>query len=158
MNERTDWSLDDIGVAAPCTADWNTMRGDERRRFCGDCKQNVYNLSGMSAEAAKALIRAHEGRLCVRFHRRADGTVLTNDCPTGLRALRRRARAAWARCAAFVGVLFGSGALAGCGEKETGNPPQPPVVQMGEVCVPDEAGEPVMGLIAPPPDDAKPGR
>ncbi|HVR40948.1 MAG TPA: carboxypeptidase-like regulatory domain-containing protein, partial [Thermoanaerobaculia bacterium] len=45
----------------------------------------------------KLLVRT-EGRVCARLYRRADGTVLTRDCPTGLRALRRRASrvaAAW---------------------------------------------------------------
>ena len=44
----------------------------------------------MSRKDAEALIQAKEGKLCVRFFKRADGTVLTNNCPVGLRAIRRR--------------------------------------------------------------------
>ena len=29
-------------------------------------------------------------RLCARFYRRADGTILTKDCPWGLRAMKRK--------------------------------------------------------------------
>lgn len=84
--------LDHVKIAAPCTADWERMLGDERRRFCGQCELNVYNLSALNRREAEELINQTEGRLCVRFYRRADGTVLTQDCPVGLRALRRRMR------------------------------------------------------------------
>jgi hypothetical protein len=66
------------------------MSGDERVRFCGECRKNVYNLSEMSREQAEQLVREKEGDLCVRFYRRKDGTVLTSDCPVGVR--RRRVR------------------------------------------------------------------
>lgn len=84
--------LDAVDVAAPCPADWGRMRGDERVRFCDSCAMNVYNLSGMTRREAETLIAKTEGRLCVRFYRRSDGTILTDNCPVGLRALRDRAR------------------------------------------------------------------
>ena len=84
-------SLDDIRIASPCKSDWNQMYGDERRRFCADCKLNVYNLSGMTRDEAERLVMNSEGRLCVRFFRRKDGTILTQDCPVGWRAIKRRA-------------------------------------------------------------------
>lgn len=40
--------LDNIHIASPCSADWSEMYGDNRKRFCGDCKLNVYNLSDPS--------------------------------------------------------------------------------------------------------------
>ena len=66
------------------------MTGDERVRHCAECKLNVYNLSEMSGQQATELITETEGRLCVRFYRRADGTMLTRDCPVGVAALKRR--------------------------------------------------------------------
>jgi hypothetical protein len=39
---------------------------------------------------AEALLRETEGRLCARLYRRADGTILTENCPAGLRAIGRR--------------------------------------------------------------------
>jgi hypothetical protein len=83
-------ALDQIQVASPCPASWETMAGDDRVRFCPQCTLNVYNLSGMSRPEAEALVQSHEGRLCVRFYRRGDGTVLTRDCPVGLQAARKR--------------------------------------------------------------------
>jgi len=82
--------LDHVRIAAPCKADWDQMIGNERVRFCGQCSLNVYNLSGMSRTEAKSLIAQNEGRLCVRFYRRFDGSIITKDYPVGLRALRRR--------------------------------------------------------------------
>jgi hypothetical protein len=82
--------LENIRVAAPCPASWEQMQGDSRVRHCGECKLNVYNLSEMTREQAESLIASREGRLCVRFYRRADGTVLTRNCPRGLEAMVRR--------------------------------------------------------------------
>lgn len=100
--------LDNIRVASPCSADWNQMYGNERRRFCGDCKLNVYNLSDMTRDQAENFLMASEGRVCVRFFRRADGTVLTRNCPVGWRAIRRSAsRVVTASFSLVAGVLFG---------------------------------------------------
>jgi hypothetical protein len=83
--------IDGLRVATPCPASWDEMHGDERMRFCDSCNLHVYNISAMSRREAEALISRTEGRICGRFYRRADGTILTKDCPVGLRALRRRA-------------------------------------------------------------------
>lgn len=82
--------LDNVRIAAPCKADWERMLGTERARFCGQCNLNVYNLSSMTRSEAEHLIANNEGRLCVRFYRRADGSILTRNCPVGLRAIQRR--------------------------------------------------------------------
>jgi hypothetical protein len=111
---RFNSSLDDVKVAAPCPARWDEMRGSEQVRFCSQCSLNVYNLSGMSKREAESLIARTEGQLCVRFYRRADGTVLTNNCPVGLRALRRRvSRLTTAIISAALSFLAGLGIYAG---------------------------------------------
>ncbi len=102
--------LDSVKVAAPCPADWGKMVGDERVRYCDRCSLHVYNLSGMTRREAEALVTNTEGRLCVRFYRRADGTVLTRNCPVGLSALKRRAaHAATATLTAVLGFFAGLG-------------------------------------------------
>lgn len=83
-------TVNQIQVASPCTVSWDAMKGDEQVRFCGQCEKNVYNLSTMSLTEISNLLERKEGRTCVRFYRRADGTVLTDDCPVGLRAVRRK--------------------------------------------------------------------
>ncbi len=93
--------LDGIQVASPCRQAWANMAGDDRVRFCGACRLNVYDLSAMSREEAETLVREREGRLCVRFFRRQDGTVLTRDCPA---AFRRAARWTAGVAAGIVGL------------------------------------------------------
>ena len=86
-------AIDQIEISSPCTVSWDEMRaagGDGRVRFCGQCRQNVYNVEAMSRVEARRLIAAREGRVCVRILRRPDGTVVTADCWARLRAARRR--------------------------------------------------------------------
>jgi hypothetical protein len=67
------------------------MAGDDRVRHCSLCQQAVYDVSALTRTEANALITKSTGRLCLRLFRRADGTVMTRDCPVGLvRAARRR--------------------------------------------------------------------
>jgi len=157
-------ALEGLRVASPCTVSWDSMKGDDRVRHCGDCRLNVYNLSAMRRKEAESLLRRTEGRLCVRFYRRADGTVLTADCPVGLAAVRRRLRILGsAVAAAFLALI-----AAGCGRTPapgggtpgtgnhttgiaappaTGRPAAPPPI-MGDVADPRQ----VMGeVVAPPP-------
>ena len=86
------------------------MIGDERVRFCGQCELNVYNLSAMSTLEAESLIARTEGRLCVRYYRRKDGSIITQDCPVGLRRLKARAaRIKRAVASLVLGFLAGIG-------------------------------------------------
>jgi hypothetical protein len=101
--------LDNIRVASPCTAEWSKMTGDERVRHCGDCKKNVFNLSEMTREEAETLILAKEGRLCVRYFQRKDGTILLKDCEIGVARGRRRK---WIAAGAAVMVAAGGAGMA----------------------------------------------
>jgi hypothetical protein len=89
MSKPSD-RLDRMRIASPCSVEWERMVGDDRMRFCDQCGLNVYNISSMTGRQVKALVEKTEGRLCARLYRRADGTILTRDCPVGLRAIRRR--------------------------------------------------------------------
>ncbi|MEJ7848771.1 MAG: hypothetical protein WKF92_11855 [Pyrinomonadaceae bacterium] len=106
--------LDNIHIASPCAASWDEMYGSDRKRFCGECKLNVYNLSDMTRREAENLLLNSEGRLCVKFFRRADGTVLTKNCPVGWQAVKARvsktAAAVFSLLAGFFGGLFTVGA------------------------------------------------
>jgi hypothetical protein len=88
--KRFDSPLDRVKVASPCNVDWDQMIGNERVRFCGNCSLNVYNLSSLSRQQAESLIAGHEGRLCIRYYQRFDGSIITSDCPIGLQAVRHR--------------------------------------------------------------------
>ena len=99
---KFDNPLGNVRIASPCSADWEQMFGDERKRFCGDCKLNVYNLSAMSRDEAENFVTAAEGRVCIRYFARPDGTVITQDCPVGWEKFKRRTR----RMATAMASLF----------------------------------------------------
>jgi hypothetical protein len=81
------------------------MMGSDRVRFCGQCSLNVYNLSAMTRDEAESLIARNEGRLCVRFYRRNDGSIITQDCPVGLRAVQARV-SYWTKAVAAAVLTF----------------------------------------------------
>lgn len=104
--QTTPYDLDNIDVAAPCPASWADMVGGDRVRFCGSCQKNVFNLSGMTRAEAIDLLQATEGKACVRFYRRSDGTILTQDCPVGIALVVKRAkRASRAAAALAIGAV-----------------------------------------------------
>jgi hypothetical protein len=105
---KAEFQLDRLRIASPCPISWEQMKGDERARFCDLCSLHVYNIAELTASQAKSLIANTEGHICARLYRRSDGTVITRDCPVGLRAIRRRvARTAGAVFATIIS-LFGS--------------------------------------------------
>ena len=103
---RFNSPLNNVKVAAPCSADWDAMIGNDLSRFCGQCNLNVYNLSGMTRSEAESFVTSGEGRVCVRFYRRKDGSILTDNCPVGLRAIRRRVSYVYKAIASAVLSFF----------------------------------------------------
>ncbi len=148
------------------------MDGDHRVRFCRECNRNVYNLSVMTESEALGVIAEREGRLCVRFYERRDGTVLTSDCPVGRK--RSFLLAGAGAAVAMAGVAAGLTTLSACnsvedepirmGEPLMGRPPvnsdwdagtgdddeleHPDEFIMGSIAMPPD--RPLMGKIAPP--------
>ena len=80
--------LNRVYIAAPCSVPWDSMEGNERIRHCQQCKLNVYNVAELSSKETANLIRKKEGRLCLKIYRRRDGTIITDNCPVGLRRIR----------------------------------------------------------------------
>jgi hypothetical protein len=101
-------NLDEVSIAAPCPVAWAEMDGDERKRFCSLCSLHVYNISEMKRKEAEDFLSANTEGVCLRLFRRADGTLITKDCPVGRRladAVKRRVRAA---AVALVAMLNAS--------------------------------------------------
>ena len=107
--------LDRIHVVSPCAADWETMIGTDRMRFCEHCNLSVHDVSRMTRREAEALVRASRGRLCMRYVRGADGRVETLDAPALVPLVRRPSRVAAGAAALLVGVA-GAGAPASAQE------------------------------------------
>ena len=138
------YSLDVIDVARPCEMDWDAMRGDDRVRFCSHCSLHVYNLSEMEPADALRLVNETEGRLCVRFYRRMDGTVVTRDC--GIKAAAKRL-GRWASGAAAV-IL--SSLVAALGFNRSGQASATPKCDQPAVATDAVMGDAVMGKMRPP--------
>jgi hypothetical protein len=96
-------------VARPCSMTWESFGGDDERvRSCDLCRHNVYNTAGMTRAEIAALVSTREGRLCVRLYRRADGTLITADCPVGVRQYARRVGRLASAAAALIFGLAGA--------------------------------------------------
>jgi hypothetical protein len=146
-----------VRIASPCSMQWEDLRAvddGEQVRHCDQCNLNVFNFSNIAE--AEALVMNKQGRLCAGFFQRADGMVLTRDCPVGLVAVRARAARIGARIAAALAFLLSGGVLLGAKSREEARlrgiepfatlvrwltPPSvatPPVrgrMLMGDVCV-----------------------
>lgn len=159
--------LEDVRIASPCHESWDAMAGGERVRHCGSCDLDVFNLSGMTREEATELLHSRGASICARFYRRADGTVLTADCPVGVARLRRRlvlVATAVFSLLGLSGVVAAAGVRTlGChgsaggdvlGQSPTlqsvmamfsGKPTPPPKVLMGKIAIPHPTATPVNG-------------
>ncbi len=107
--------LDNIKIASPCPMAWSDMEltETERARFCGQCKKNVYDIASMSTSEAELFLQhvaMTSGSVCLQIYRRADGTVITDDCPVGLRRVRDFWRKVKTSAAAFFALAFTQGA------------------------------------------------
>ena len=112
--------LANLQLAFKCDQRWEDMLGDDRVRACRRCNRDVFDLSAMTRAEAEAVLATRGALPCVRFYRRADGTVMTSDCPSGVP--RRRlavvassiaATATLASAPAFAQPTHDSGAIAG---------------------------------------------
>jgi len=113
--------LEEIAIPTPCPAAWDAMSGDGRARFCGACSQPVHNLSAMSRAEAVAFVAANGDGACVRFYRRPDGTVNTDERP---KAMGREV--SWIRRGLLALVSWlGIGLAAGCESCIQGKPAPP---------------------------------
>lgn len=140
--------LKHVHVASPCKANWDGMIGTERTRFCGQCNLSVYNLSCMTRDEAESLIARTEGRLCVRFYRRRDGSIITSDCPAGLRAVRERV-SYWTK--AIAAAVFTFLAAVGFQSLLSNFHPFEPWMTMGSIRAPFD-NELMRGAMLPKPD------
>ncbi|MBV6459501.1 MAG: hypothetical protein HONBIEJF_02649 [Fimbriimonadaceae bacterium] len=106
MVERP-FDVNRLRIASPCSMRWEHMEGDERSRYCSACKLSVLNVAGMTRNEVADAVRMREGRLCMRLLRRADGTVVTKDCPVGARAIRLRIARSLAVCSTMFASAIG---------------------------------------------------
>jgi hypothetical protein len=69
--------LKQITIPTPCHADWASMTGDDRTRYCQECGKSVVNLSALTEEEATSVVEEQGDSLCAQVTRRKDGSVVT---------------------------------------------------------------------------------
>jgi len=131
-----------LQIASPCPMLWKDMARtpEEAVRFYGDCRKNVYDVSKMSAADANQLLQraqiTGESR-CMQLYRRADGTIITDDCPVGLKRIRDQWRKLKSSVTAAFAFTFGYFSMSALAQEN-----QP---TLGKVAVPQPAlGEPAL--------------
>ena len=54
-------------IPNPCPKKWETMAGDEKRRFCEDCQLHVHNLSTMNARERRRVLTQAVEPVCIAY-------------------------------------------------------------------------------------------
>jgi len=145
INDGTRNIINNLRIASPCPMLWSDMQltPEEAVRFCGDCRKNVYDVSKMSATETALLLQKAEvsgTSMCMQLYQRADGTIITDDCPVGLRRIRDAWRKVRSVAAAFVVFIGAQSVFAQEKDSSTENKPRP---SRGSVSIP------MGGAIAP---------
>jgi ankyrin repeat protein len=83
-------SFDQIAIAAPCDANWESMIGNDQVRFCEHCHLHVNNLSTMTRSQAMQFVARSRGRICIRLVQSPSGGPLAARMPEQLYRIGRR--------------------------------------------------------------------
>jgi hypothetical protein len=102
--------LNNVTIPSPCSADWNSMIGNDQVRFCEHCNLDVHNLSLMTRNQAQRLVARANGRLCVRYDYDPAGRPLT--LPIGQKLHRIGRRVSRIAAGAFTATLSVTSAVA----------------------------------------------
>jgi hypothetical protein len=111
--------LKQITIPSPCHANWDSMTGDDRTRFCEECGKSVTNLAAMTEAEAASLVEIQGHNLCAQVTRREDGSVVTQKRRTKFGIGSLMINIAW-----IAGLLSMFRGLA-----------EPGIVTRGRVCV-----------------------
>jgi len=88
-------------IEKPCPVKWESMVGDEKRRYCAHCQLHVHNLSAMTANERNEVLAPSPERKCISYLHRADANV-----PEGKAQLRLQSLSWLPRWLAAIIALF----------------------------------------------------
>jgi hypothetical protein len=123
-------------IQAPCPMRWDDLdvsdagnrqgrspdAACDTKRFCHECKLNVYNITNMTEVDAAALLRQKDKRTCIFISVASDGTIITDNCPRVLRRVRNQV----VFCAAVLALgLFMAAGMAAEAQGLVGAPVDP---------------------------------
>lgn len=109
-------------IEKPCPANWDEMKGDEKKRYCEHCQLHVHNLSEMTPDEQRDLLSSDDTRKCISYVARIDAR------PVDVESWLKLRTASWLPgwLAAIVAALCSSCAPT-C--RTTGTPIPPPPSQ-----------------------------
>ncbi len=145
-----------LKIAHPCTANWNVMAGDERKRFCELCGKHVFNLSSMTVGEAQVFADETQGSECVAYVTATHGLI---HAPNRIERLVMRLSGKVPRIAAML-AIFLPAALASCTDRNhsgcqaTAGKPVPPPDPFARQARPQPDGTMTLGT-PPLPSEVK---
>lgn len=104
-------------IEKPCPVKWESMIGDEKRRYCEHCQLHVHNLSAMPPGERNEVLAPGSGRKCISYLARTDA-----HAPEGKARLMLQSLTWVPRWLAALVAIFSSS----CVQRYTGSPPPPP--------------------------------
>lgn len=111
-------------IQKPCPMSWDSMQGDEKRRFCEHCQLHVHNLSEMSTQEQVALMESPGERKCITY------TAPTNAKPVDAGTwLTLQTATGWRKALAAMITAAFSMFAASCQTQRTMGAPVPPSKQ-----------------------------
>lgn len=131
-------------IKKPCHENWNTMSGNERKKFCDRCSCSVHNLTDMNHKQIMDLYSDLGGKLCGVFHQSCEQDTALIE--------KKKIRRIHLRKSMALGVSISTLALAACQTENNDTQTTdttPPVNQSSNTNTPVETKRPdfIMGKI-----------
>ena len=164
MQERREHEHEqrNLEIQTPCPKSWDSLVGDDAKRFCSQCSLHVHNSAALTRDEAHRLVRESEERVCMRIVRDAEGSpVYLDSCaPVKSDGADRGPVRALPRAAGWI-LIAGASLMSACEEPPAPERPVPidESATMGAVA-PEWMGEveglEILGDVALPCDDPAP--
>ncbi len=81
-----------LTINQPCSMDWNSMSGNDKRRFCNQCGCHVHNLSALTAAEQKQFAEKNGEKECISYVRYTDDTIAARSWGDHIAALFKSMR------------------------------------------------------------------
>jgi hypothetical protein len=104
-------------IEKPCPMKWESMIGNEKRRYCERCQLHVHNLSAMTISERTEVLAPSSEHKCISYLTRADA-----NAPQGKVRLKLQSLSWLPHWLAAIVAIFSSS----CVQRYTGAPPPPP--------------------------------
>jgi ankyrin repeat protein len=142
-----------LEISKPCSAQWDSMAGSKRVRFCAHCRLHVHNLSEVTPREAMRLVMRSGGRLCLRIERDQEGAPRTRARALAGPLYQIKRRASRLAAGAFGAALTLCASAAAQAQTTGPEPAQQTVVTVNpdaitELPIQIERNAPVSGLVA----------